>query len=456
MIDSLKDRWETITPKGKRYLVISAIVIVFTTIMMITDSGPRNQNRVKSEPVSITNILTDSDPRELGIDALSSQVRRLMAENDQLKETFTTMEANVERNQQRAVKNMVKDYNDAVAKIEMLNAEVSDVQALKAELAAMKAEIAKGASVQQVAPAPSNLNPSDSQQNERTSPDSPEIIKEDLKPRNLTEQKALDAFSGTPSSVESFARSTLGTAEDNADKRDISSIRVISSETNPVAGSKKEEEEKPERTIMLPAGTILSGILINGMDAPTGTNTKADPYPSLIRIKHEAVLPNYYRSDVRECMMIGATHGSLSDERAYTRLETITCIFNDNSVAEKSIDGYAVGEDGKLGMRGRLVSKNGVILARALTAGFLEGISSAFAGARVPVVSGNVTQSQQVQSLLTGSSISAAGLEGAGSAMEKLADYFIELAAGIYPVIEIDAGRNIEFVITKGTSLKME
>lgn len=40
----------------------------------------------------------------------------------------------------------------------------------------------------------------------------------------------------------------------------------------------------------LPAGSILSGVSVTGMDAPTGKQAQRDPFPSLIRVKNEAIL----------------------------------------------------------------------------------------------------------------------------------------------------------------------
>ncbi|PIV81625.1 conjugal transfer protein TraB, partial [bacterium CG17_big_fil_post_rev_8_21_14_2_50_64_8] len=44
-------------------------------------------------------------------------------------------------------------------------------------------------------------------------------------------------------------------------------------------------------------------------------------------------------------------------ERAQLRTETLSCVREDGRVIEAELEGYAVGEDGKVGMRGRLVSK---------------------------------------------------------------------------------------------------
>ncbi len=459
MLDQLRDTWETLEPKAKRFVVLGGAIVLFILIIVMTgdDEKPDTGPRVNPNELEVTNILTDSDPRALGIDALSSQVKRLMGENENFRNELKEMESNIEREQERAVRNMAKDYNEAVKKVDRLNDELSRMQSLKSEVKLLKDKLSKQEAELRAAKENMNNQPPVVVQGPQSQPAPAPAPEPSPSQGNLEKtREAISVFSGEPESdAASFSERTLGTSTGDPDSRGATGIRMISAATSqaPITGVEEEQEEEiPD--LILPAGAILSGVLINGMDAPTSINSKADPYPTLIRIKHEAVLPNYFRADVRECMMIGATHGSLSDERAYTRLENITCIFSNGDVVETSIDGYAVGEDGKLGMRGRVISKNGVILARALTAGFLEGISEAFTGARIPVISDQATAKQQIQSLVSSESLQSAGLEGAGKAMDRLADFYIELASGIYPVIEIDAGRQIEFVITRGTKLK--
>ena len=57
-------------------------------------------------------------------------------------------------------------------------------------------------------------------------------------------------------------------------------------------------------------------------------------------------------------------------------------------------------------------------------------------------------------------SFSEAGMEGgtlkgAGYAMDRLAHYYMDMAENLFPVIEVDAARAIEFVVQKGTQLKL-
>ena len=42
---------------------------------------------------------------------------------------------------------------------------------------------------------------------------------------------------------------------------------------------------------------------------------------------------------------------------------------------------------------------------------------------------------------------------GVGRAMDRLAQYYISVAEKMFPVIEIDAGRSVDMVVTQGISL---
>ncbi|MEC6096350.1 TrbI/VirB10 family protein [Enterobacter hormaechei] len=76
------------------------------------------------------------------------------------------------------------------------------------------------------------------------------------------------------------------------------------------------------------------------------------------------------------------------------------------------LDSYAVGEDGKAGVRGRVVSKQGQIIAKSLMAGFLGGVSEAFDVNPVPVVSTNPGSNTQYQSVFSDQMLQGASREG--------------------------------------------
>lgn len=216
------------------------------------------------------------------------------------------------------------------------------------------------------------------------------------------------------------------------------------------------KSRKDDRGSFIPAGSMLTGVLIAGMDAPTGIRNQGDPIPVLVRLKSEAILPNRFRADLRECFIVGSAYGDLSSERAYLRGEALSCVRSDGGVIETRLAMYGVGEDGKAGMRGRLVSKQGQIIARAMLAGFAQGASQAFQPMRVPTISTTGDGSAQFQRAFGSDYAAQAGvMGGASNAMNSLAQYFLQMAQQLFPVIEIDGGREITFVVTRGSHLQL-
>ena len=234
-------------------------------------------------------------------------------------------------------------------------------------------------------------------------------------------------------------------------------IRVLGAVYHSTASVDTKQEDKP-KLLRLPAGSLLSGQLITGLDVPTGQGARREPYPVLIRIKASAILPNRYRTNVRECFVLASGYGDLSSERAYLRSETLSCIFKHNSkeqVIERLLEGYIAGEDGKAGLRGRLVSKQGQVMAKAAMAGFLSGVSEAFDIKPVPVFSVVPNQNGQIQSPfhsgLNGSeALQSSLIKGSNKALEKLADFYLKLADQMVPVIEISAERKVDLILTRG------
>ncbi len=201
----------------------------------------------------------------------------------------------------------------------------------------------------------------------------------------------------------------------------------------------------------IPSGAFTRAILLGGLDAPTGGQAQRNPQPVLLRLVDNAVLPNHFRSRIKECFVVGAGYGDVSSERAYIRTESLSCVTRGGTAIDVPIKGYVAGEDGKAGMRGRLVSKQGQLLANALLAGVASGIGSAFQQSSTTLsvsplgTTGTVDPGKQFE----------AGLgTGVGRALDRLAQYYISLAEKVFPVIEVDAGRTVDVVITQGISLQ--
>lgn len=204
--------------------------------------------------------------------------------------------------------------------------------------------------------------------------------------------------------------------------------------------------------IFLPAGTMLTGVLLTGLDAPTGRNASSEPIPVLVRIKEDAILPNEYRADFRECFIVASGIGDLSSERAYLRGQYLSCVRKDGGVIQAHVQMWGTGSDGFAGLRGTLVSKQGTAIARALMAGFAAGIGQAFTPQQQTVISAN---GSPYQSLPLGVAGRMAAFGGISSAANQVAAFYLKMAESEFPVIEVSAGQPVTFIVEKGASLPM-
>ena len=196
--------------------------------------------------------------------------------------------------------------------------------------------------------------------------------------------------------------------------------------------------------------SFTRGTLLGGLDAPTGGQSQSNPHPVLIRLSDNSVLPNRFRGEYRDCFVVAAGYGDISAERAYLRTESLSCVRADGAALEVRIQGSVYGEDGKVGMRGRLVTKQGQMLANALLAGVVSGIGQGLA------ISSTSYSTSALGTVATasGSDAFVAGLgTGVGKALDRLAQYYIKLAENTFPVIEVDAGREVDVVITRGVRI---
>ena len=204
----------------------------------------------------------------------------------------------------------------------------------------------------------------------------------------------------------------------------------------------------------LPSGSNFEAVLMNGLDANTSVAANKTPAPSLLRIKTEAILPNLYSQDVKECFILVGSYGNLSSERAEMRTENISCVSETGRVFEGKVEGYVVGEDGKVGMRGRLVSKQGALLAKGFMAGFLGGLGQTFTAQPVQSLNVSPGTTQTYQYPDAGQALGNSLAGGLNKSSQMLSQFYIKMAEQMFPVIEIDAGRKVTIILLKGVEIK--
>ncbi|MGU8077059.1 TraB/VirB10 family protein [Burkholderia pyrrocinia] len=197
---------------------------------------------------------------------------------------------------------------------------------------------------------------------------------------------------------------------------------------------------------LLPAGSFIPVAMLNGVDAPTGGQAQSDPLSVDLQAIKPANLPNGKRLDVTGCRIVSSAWGDLSAERMMGRTQTLSCILAGRAI-EIDIKGKLIGEDGKEGVRGRLVTKQGQLLANAILSGTLGGIGQAFQQSATVTSFGGGGVAQTID----GGQVGRAAIGGGvGTAGQMLAQYYLKAADKLFPVIETDATRTIEVSITKG------
>ena len=426
-----KEWWAELSPDKKRLISgggVGAVVLVI--LYLFVSAGPEVETLPDDLPTNTTNILTGRAPRDLGLDALGNDVRENAAALAALAERMTEQEESSTRSAEEiratleALTTGLEDLRDGLQRElgTIMRSQEQGLEGLRREVRTLDDGTVIESEVQQ----PGTVGP-----------------------QEIIEQNLFDtgAFAPPPLEPGTGLGPAGGSGGAGAQPVAVSRVRIFGAEDLSPGSI-----ESPH-TVYLPAGAIISGVLITGVDVPTGTLARSDPMPALMRVKHDAILPNRYRSDVRECFIIVAAQGDLSSERALMRSESLSCIRIDGRLIEVAVDGWAVGEDGKLGLRGRLVSRSGSIVAKAAAAGFAEALSEIYRPVRIQSFNTQPGSTALFQAPEGSEALSASGYAGIGGGARQLAEYYMDLADQIVPVVEIDAGRRIDLVLLEGVAL---
>jgi len=393
--------WNSQTPARRRFLSFAgalSVLFLVSWAMISTPSVKPNTDEVQPQ----NTLLPKDAAKDLSMEGVAGDVKDLHNDDRDTKAQVASLRSEFTR---------MQDANGA-GQTNTERATAEQVAQLKDELDALKMQ--RGAAVGAASPAAASPQTA-------TDPNNPNAVAPPaygpLRTVTADNTTAVTGASGSPTTV-------------------------------PTAEHRPSAITDPKRpSLYLPSGSFVTGVLLTGVDAPTGKIASKDPVPVLARIKHEAILPNLYDADIRECFVIFGAVGDITSERAMMRSERISCVRNDRSVVDIPIDGYAVGEDGKAGMRGLLVSKQGIVLRRALLVGFAQSVSQAFGAQQQPLLSSPGTPPAY------GTTAAGIGLTGVGSAMDRIADYYLQLADELHPVIEIESGRKVTLVVLQGRDL---
>ena len=457
----LKDQWRALPPRARQYLVpIGLGGVVVSGVLMTGSDGEQTAIRRAPKGEVIESVLTERDTRSVTIDSiagsldnLKGQMQKLQREvgylqgtrmnsPEAIEEQFRVLRGENEELKAN-LKNLRETWADALQKVQASQYEAS-VQPADARSGQSSTPI-ESASVTPAHAAAEELGPEATRRKhwleralaERDVRVTGQVLAPHEKPA-LRSQVASANTSGDTAAAPPERKLQVYTASHGENGQDASDAASDGGEVWPY----------------LPATSIISGVVITGLDAPTGQTAQENPFPALIRIKKDAILPNRFRASIEDCHALVSGYGSLAEERVYLRGETVACVATDGRVFESPLNAYLIGEDGKAGIRGRLVHRAGSAVSKAMMAAFWEAVGQAFDVKPVPIL--QTSGSQQYTDSFSPQAARSAAVAGAGAALEKLSEYYLELAEQQHPILEVDAGRGVDLVMTRGFRLEFK
>ncbi len=200
----------------------------------------------------------------------------------------------------------------------------------------------------------------------------------------------------------------------------------------------------------VPSSTYAKAIVLVGADSDASVNGQNSTTPMILKILDNGSLPNGGTSRISGCRLITSSYGDVSSERAFARIEHISCRKKGIGLIDKNVSGWVVYR-GKVGIKGKLTMRDGEVLKWA-------GISGALSG-----FAGVAQASQSVQSISplgstttipSGDVFAAGAYAGTANAMERLANYYIKRADQYHPIVQVGAGNIVEVVFKEGFYLE--
>ena len=215
----------------------------------------------------------------------------------------------------------------------------------------------------------------------------------------------------------------------------------------------QEEPEENIRQVYLPVG-MMEAVLLTGLDALVGNQAQSNPEPVLARVQTPAVLPNDVRANLKGCFVVGNGIGILAKERVDIRAVSLSCVDDsERTVIDQPIKGYFVDTDGKKGLSGNVVTRDGAIVGRAFATGVLDGfgqVAQASAGTQ------SISPLGSTRIFDTEEAVVAGVGQGIGNAAQTLSEYYLDLAKTVSPVIEIGTQKRAVLVIQEGVYLEIK
>ncbi len=438
---TVKDYWVNSSPNVKRFIMAGAALSVFVVFGSFVAYMDRSKPKAKvDKTTSNTNVMMPS--------RRNTDAEAMAASNEALKRRIQQLETD-RKADNAGSQEQIKQLRELMHGGDSVHREMSDLKSQISQLTRKLEETSQATANSSSRSKSPPLSPSKIEPLEKVIPrsGSANTLQND---GTSAEKVGMQAEKPAPA-VQEMKLRIIGGASGGGDAKAGNKTGIGSS----TAGEVETKSANSDADyVYLPMGAMIQGVLLNGLDAPTSGAAQKNPTPVVIRVKHDAILPNRARMDIKECFILASGYGVMSTERANLRTEGISCVREDGGVVETNLDGYVIGEDGKVGLRGRLVSKQGSMIATSLASGFLSGIGKSLQPTGVVGVNLNPGALAQTQSVDLGTSFESGLLGGGSNSLNQISKFYLDIAKEMVPVVEIDAGRPVTIALSRGGRLR--
>lgn len=207
-------------------------------------------------------------------------------------------------------------------------------------------------------------------------------------------------------------------------------------------------KKKPTKLPWIPSGSFSDAVMIEGADANASVTGQQNTSPVTLRLQGNIQMPNNKEYSADGCFIVGEVWGDISSERGTVRTQSISCVLKNGKHVDMEFQGH-VSYQGKNGIRGKPVMRNGMIVGYAGAAGLLSGFGEGIKSAATPSVGLGATAD------VGAGDVFKQGIGGGASkAADTLSQYWIKRAEQYHPVIDIGAGNQVTVVFQKGFRLE--
>ncbi|WP_103727280.1 TrbI/VirB10 family protein [Novosphingobium sp. HII-3] len=338
-------------------------------------------------------------------------------------------------NQQLAQTNQLKGVQNAVSKVDQVQ---SELQALRQENEQMKADATRVL-------------------------DAYERENRELK-QQMSRGGGAAADVSAPGAAAAARAMGMGGVAPMARSNEVKLVSFSGGPAGPTGDGKRIDSQGKQAAVYtdspnyLPPNSMAQAKVVVGVDAATNVRSQGDPLPVLLRITGPArsVFSDgkLLRTRVQGCMVNGAAYGDLSSEKVYVKLQRMTCPQPGGRYAVSEVKGF-ISFGGKVGLRGRVVSREGGLIGQAFLAGLAGGFGRGFTANTNSIFQGaNVSVDGKREQLSTGDILKGGVGEGVSQAGDTVSNYLIERAEQYQPVIEMPTGADVEVVFLDGTFIR--